>query len=162
MKPLPLLLLAATASVAIAGGGSSALAAGVIQLDEDSFGPFVDALHAEQRLGLVEFYAPWCGHCQALAPELSDAAQRLEVARMGDDSVAAEAAVAIAGSRPAPRTARIAQLDATVAPEIAKRLGVTAYPTLLVFGARRVGDSFVAIDPPRPYSGARDATAMIE
>ena len=72
---------------------------------------FEEALSQQPDL-LVEFYAPWCGHCKKLAPEYSKAGQALKQ-----------------HSPPI----RIAKLDADANKKTASAFKVQGYPTLKYF-----------------------------
>ncbi|CAI4229691.1 unnamed protein product [Auanema sp. JU1783] len=68
-----------------------------------------DEVIAEHELALVEFYAPWCGHCKKLVPELEKAARTLKNQ----------------GSK-----IRIFKVDATVEKKLGDKYGVSGYPTM--------------------------------
>lgn len=84
---------------------------------------------------LVEFYAPWCGHCKNLNPTYQQVAQDFA----GDDDCV------------------VAQMDADneANKPIAQRYGVSSYPTLMFFPK---GDK----SNPKPYNGGRSEEEFIK
>lgn len=72
----------------------------------------IEQVIEEKEKVLVEFYAPWCGHCQQLAPDYERTAQIIEQ-RKGCVS--------------------LAKIDATANPIAAQKYAIESFPTLLYF-----------------------------
>lgn len=78
----------------------------VLSLTKDTFSSVVNP----ESLILVEFYAPWCGHCKALAPHYEEAATTLK-----DKDI------------------KLTKVDCVDQADLCQSHGVQGYPTLKVF-----------------------------
>jgi protein disulfide-isomerase A6 len=107
----------------------TALAAAVTVLDPKSFDTTV---FESNKPALVEFYAPWCGHCKNLAP------------------VYEELATAFA---PYSDKVTVANVDADEHKALGKKFGVTGFPTLKWFSGKPGAE-------PEDYKGGRDLESL--
>ena len=94
---------------------------------------FDEVVLGSKDIWLVEFYAPWCGHCKKLEPEWNEAATKLK------------------GS------VKLGKVDATVEEKLAQRFGIKGYPTIKVFDY----GSGKSDSRARDYEGIRDAGAIL-
>ncbi|KAL3094154.1 hypothetical protein niasHT_028243 [Heterodera trifolii] len=108
------------------GAGSNA----VVELTDANFEELV---LRSKDLWMVEFFAPWCGHCKNLEPHWRAAAAELK------DKV------------------KLGALDATVHTTIANRFGIRGFPSIKFFGAgeKTVSD---AVD----YDGGRTTSDIVQ
>ncbi|ESW35323.1 hypothetical protein PHAVU_001G225600 [Phaseolus vulgaris] len=105
---------------------SSASADDVVALTEDTFEKEV----GQDRGALVEFYAPWCGHCKRLAPEYEQLGTTFRKAK----------------------SVLIAKVDCDEHKSVCTKYGVSGYPTIKWFPKGSL--------EPRKYEGARSAEAL--
>jgi protein disulfide-isomerase A6 len=73
----------------------------------------VDSVLDGSKNALVEFYAPWCGHCKSLAPEMASFGEAFEKAK--------------------PKDTVIAKVNCDAEGAICQKYGVKGYPTLKWF-----------------------------
>ena len=70
-------------ALAVVAGANIDVDEGVLVLNGDNFD---DALK-EHEIVLVEFYAPWCGHCKQLAPVFEEVAEKLLKKKIADPPI---------------------------------------------------------------------------
>ena len=92
---------------------------------------FDDVVLKSNKPALVEFFAPWCGHCKSLAPVYEELAQNFDFAK---DKVS------------------IAKVDADAEKDLGRRFGVQGFPTLKWFDGKS--------DTPEDYKGGRDLESL--
>jgi protein disulfide-isomerase A6 len=113
------------ASLALVG---SSAASAVIDLLPSNFD---DIVLKSGKPALVEFFAPWCGHCKTLAPIYEELGSAFESVK---DKVT------------------IAKVDADANKELGRRFGVQGFPTLKWFDGKS--------DTPQDYNSGRDLESL--
>jgi len=101
--------------VALANAGEIKKDRGVLVLEKDNF---QEAITSNKHI-LVEFYAPWCGHCKSLEPEYIEAAKKL----VDLDS-----------------DIKLGKVDATEQSELAEENKIRGYPTLKFYRDGKASD----------------------
>uniref|UniRef100_A0A7N6FHS1 Protein disulfide-isomerase A6 n=1 Tax=Anabas testudineus TaxID=64144 RepID=A0A7N6FHS1_ANATE len=112
------------------GGGGGGSKKDVVELTDDNF----DKMVLESNdVWMVEFFAPWCGHCKNLEPEWTAAATAVKEQTKGK--------------------VRLGAVDATVHQVVSSRYGIRGFPTIKIF---RKGEE------PEDYQGGRTRGDIIE
>ncbi|KAF0991324.1 hypothetical protein HZS_5212, partial [Henneguya salminicola] len=93
---------------------------------------FTELIQNSEHHYLVEFFAPWCGHCKNLAPHWEKAAKELK------------------------NQMKLAAVDATVSRSLAEKFGIQGFPTIKFFPAG-TKDLSKAAD----YNGGRTADEIV-
>jgi len=113
-------------------GGSQSHGGGAGEVVVLTDSEFDELVMQSEDLWLVEFYAPWCGHCQRLEPEWNEAANKLK----GE--------------------VKVGKIDATTQTRLAQQFGISGYPSIKMFPPGKKSMSNM-----EDYGGTRDASSIV-
>ena len=137
MKPalVSLLLLALVASAIAAEEPHYIEGEDVEIITTDNFEALVDN---STDVWLLEYYAPWCGHCKQLAPTYKKVAASLK------------------------GKVRVGAIECDANPELAKRAGITGFPSLKIYPSERTFNPYTGATAKQPIDvNSRDLKTIV-
>eukprot|EP00916_Digyalum_oweni_P019664 GHVL01032815.1.p1 GENE.GHVL01032815.1~~GHVL01032815.1.p1 ORF type:complete len:413 (+),score=87.11 GHVL01032815.1:1377-2615(+) len=113
------------------GGGGGGSSSDVIILTDKNFDELV--MNDIKNIWLLEFYAPWCGHCKQLAPTWEKVATKLK------------------------GKVKVAKIDATVETAIAGKYSIKGFPTIKLYNSGKK-----TVNNIEDYTGGRSTEEIVE
>lgn len=87
---------------------------------------------------LLEYYAPWCGHCKQLAPTYKKVATSLK------------------------GKVRVGAIECDANPELAKRAGITGFPSLKIYPSEKTFNPYTGVTAKQPIDvNSRDLKTIV-
>lgn len=97
---------------------------------------FAEEVYQTEQVWVVEFYAPWCGHCKAFSPEYIKAAKELK------------------------GLVKVGAVDCDYEKDLCSNLGIQSFPTIAIFPSEQKEKDKTIYKDGTSYQGARKAKAL--